>query len=216
VVLERKPKARCRCPHCQEWIRVKRLPGQAEPSLLTVAQAEQAEKEWEERQSEQRKEEIGRLQRDVQSGTSHERKMAFHRMAVLALSNGEDAFSCLRQARRAELQQIREEGRPHRVRRVQIVGDRECSKGMESDGRVLLIADALRGMPIPRSDCEAPNRFCRCYYEMVFDDEVVDGRSARRPSKPGGRKHEKNAVGGFVLLIVILLLIVSWIRHKTS
>lgn len=71
---------------------------------------------------------------------------------------------------------------PTNVHRVRIVasgpGGKACTACHAASGLALNLADELKNQTLPHSGCQCPGYWpdqtgvCRCYYEIVFDDEL--------------------------------------------
>ncbi len=195
------PKRKKKCPSCCGVIFVKSTPDNREKRLMTAAAAQEAESLWERYHSRQAaisilfpfsatetdieqqlrdgavsdRDAVRRILTRVAQETAnlHIKKMAYGRLAAFAEENGQPFRELLMSSIRCELLRYRNIG----VRRVEILTaghGNACAVCEGNNGRVFLIDQALRSMPLPNSSCsrsvagKVPG-FCRCGYIPVVD-----------------------------------------------
>lgn len=188
------PTRKKKCPSCARPIYVKATPGDRTKRLMTEAQAQAAEAEWQiagERASaartlwdlgigeealEKEKARKGSYTAALQeilhrvatvTKDMHDRQMAFHQLAVLADKQGQSSREFRIAAHRAGLIQLRAEG----ITKVAIASAPDaCPACAALAGVIMSINSAKKETPLPCAACQSHS--CRCHYEPVFDDEL--------------------------------------------
>lgn len=184
AVLEKKPARKTKCPHCGNYIFVRK------GHLLTEDQMTIEEwvnrlaefgvtKEVFSRHRKQLSEQFGSqpsvndiiwrvLNSLAASTTDHSQaKLVYHEMAYLVRGEGNDPKPYLAEAAKHELLDLKKSGVISRVR-VQTANDSfVCAQCRALAEKVFTVEQALNDMPIPNA-CENENG-CRCWYSSVVD-----------------------------------------------
>lgn len=174
------PARKRKCPSCKQVVCPKSTPEHREKRLMTEAQADEAERLWEQYQLRQRAlstlstfgldqthlekqlksgarsdtEAVAALLRSVAESAKdlHDRKMAFYQLAVAAEGEGLPYQDYLAHVAKSALLRYQQSG----VRKVEILSaghGNACPRCQLQNGRILTVSEALREMPIPYSGC---------------------------------------------------------------
>ena len=102
----------------------------------------------------------------------HEKKMEHLHQAIEKAKKGESFLSDLRESKYQSLLEIKAQAHLG-ISRVRIEGaDNACPQCMSVRGKVLSLQKELENQTLPHQDCTYQYQgLCRCYYEVVFDDE---------------------------------------------
>jgi hypothetical protein len=177
-ILDKRPKRKTKCPHCDKDIYVRARQHLFPSTLLTEQDARVADhleraKDYglEDADFAGLREQLSRrfarepssgdvlwalfqdtLQRAMKSGDLQQCKMLYLEMALFVYEEGREFFHLLEQSRKMELTAYKRDGFVDRVFII-TAGDASCEACQELKGTVFTIDDALEQMPIPCRDC---------------------------------------------------------------
>jgi len=194
TLLEKIPKRKTKCPHCNNEIFVRTTQKIFNSSLLTKDDAIAAdnfkkitdfgitEKDYQNKNNELAKnfnrepdslDIIWGLYNDLISKTKdlQELKMIYYSMALFLDEEGKDFFEILQLSHKMELQHLKQQSF---IKKVEISGAGGCSECNKINGKIFNIDEAINTMPIPLKNCthtiNSDKGFCRCMYLPVFDE----------------------------------------------
>ena len=195
-ILDKRPKRKKKCPHCQNCIYVRTLPdGDGKKVLVTEDGAKRIELDWQKvwwrnqwlrrvKQDGSSDHDLDRVRKslterfgeqptdaDVVWALLNETGDNFS-MALFLYEEGRDFLQLLQQLRETELMRYNEWGTPTQVEIL--AGDDSCDSCKSQNGRILTVDEALKTMPIPNKSCtyeleRGKLGWCRCVYLPAID-----------------------------------------------
>lgn len=94
-------------------------------------------------------------------------KMLYYDMAWYLNEEEKDFFEMLKESKKWELLDFKQSDH---VKRVEILAaNSACEPCKKQEGKIFIISEALKKMPIPCKECTNSDTFCRCSYVPVIE-----------------------------------------------